>query len=460
MMYDLIVRGGRVVLPGRGVFEADVGVSGERIAALLAPNSTVSARQVLDARGLHVFPGLIDPHVHPGVYKPMDKDYPDLTRFAARGGVTALQHFIRGNRALLEVLPREIARMERLGAVDFSFNPSPLTKEQVAELPTIIREYGITSFKFYAGYKGVEKSRFGVDQTLDDGFMAEIMGTLRDTGADPVLMVHCENMDLAYWVRARVSKGFAQTLAHFEAESPVVAEAEFIWRTFYLGQNYGVPTYAVHLSAGTTADLAPRVPWFDPERTILETCPHYLVLDTDAAAGLGAVVKPPLRKRGEQEGLWEGIRRGVISTIGSDNCSTPLDLKKDITNCNLGFGELGFTLPILLSEGYHRRGISLERIAAVTSGNVARIMGWAPHKGDIRPGVDADLVLVDLQREQAVDSRAWKGNEDGSVYEGMRLKGWPVATISRGEVIVREGEYVGRPGRGRFVRRTLPSKEV
>lgn len=452
-MYDLIIRNGQVVLPNDGVYAADVAVKDGRIAALLASGSTAAAAEVIEAKGLHIFPGLIDPHIHPGVYKPLAEDYPELTRFAARGGVTTLQHMLRGAGEFEEVIPEQIKTMEALGVVDFSFNPAPLTTSQVAAIPHLVAEYGITSFKFYAGYKGVEASRFGTDRVLDDGFGAEIMETMAKTGADPVLMIHCENMDLAYWVRDQVDRSFEQSLRHFEAQSPVIAETEFVSRMFLLGKHYGVRTYAVHVSAGTTAQLAGALPWFDPDRTIMETCPHYLVLDKEAKAGLGAVVKPPLRDAGEQPGLWDGIRSGLIRTIGSDNCANPLALKTDIRNCKLGFGEVGFTLPVLLSEGYHKRRIPLERIAAVTSANVAAVMGWLPRKGSLHVGADADFVLVDLEREQQVDSRRWKENEDGSVYEGMTLKGWPVLTVSRGEIIVRDEEYVGRPGRGRFVRR-------
>lgn len=452
-MYDLLIRGGRAVLPGHGVWPADVAIRGGQIAALLAPESDIPAREVVAARGLHIFPGLVDPHVHPGVYKPLAEDYAELTRFAARGGVTTLLHMHRGPGDLLAALPAAIAELEALGVLDFSLNPAPLTTAQAAQIPALLRDWGITTFKFYAGYKGMERSRFGTDRSLDDGFMAEIMLAMRGTRADPVLMVHCENMDLAGWLKDRLAPEFEQSLAYLDATSPAVAEAEFVCRTFLLARHYGVRAYAVHVSAGSTAATAAALPYYDPARTILETCPHYLVLDTTAAAGLGAVVKPPLRPPGEQEGLWEALRRGWIQSIGSDNCSNPLHLKTDLRRCKLGFGEIGFTLPLLLSEGYHRRGISLERIAAVTSANPARICGLAPRKGAIRPGADADLVLVDLERVGEADPAAWKENADGSVYTGMRWQGWPVMTISRGEIIVREGVYTGRPGRGRFVRR-------
>jgi dihydropyrimidinase len=190
---------------------------------------------------------------------------------------------------------------------------------------------------------------------------------------------------------------------------------------------------------------------------VIETCAHYLTRTVDAPTGLLAKVIPPIRYEADSAGLWTGLKEGLITTIGSDHAATRLAQKggETLEDTLNAFPGVGSTLPLLLSEGYHRRGLTLEEIAGITSQNVAKTFGLYPRKGAMKIGADADFVLVNLDRTEKVRSTSFGGSADYSVYEGMMLQGWPVMTISRGEIIARDGAVVAKPGRGQYLRREI-----
>lgn len=187
----------------------------------------------------------------------------------------------------------------------------------------------------------------------------------------------------------------------------------------------------------------------------LETCPQYLILSADSPLGTMGKVNPPLRTVADQDALWDGLKDGTIDAIGTDHIAWDFALKSgDLWKAKGSFPGVATMLPILLSEGYHKRGLPLERIAQLTSTNASRVFGLYPKKGTLQVGSDADLVVCDLNEERAVDPDKLGSRVDYSPYAGLRLKGWPVTTVSRGQVVVRNREFIGEAGHGQYIARS------
>ncbi|MGH3319853.1 MAG: dihydroorotase [Streptosporangiaceae bacterium] len=450
-MLDLLLHGGLVAT--EPPTHADIGVRDGRIAGLYEPGAAPAATQTLDASGCAVLPGLLDAHVHPGVYRDLADDLRDITRFAALGGITSMVAFYRPTEAWAGSVPAGIDTFASNSYLDFGFILGLTRERHIEEIPIAIRDFGVNAFKYYLGYCGHEE-RFHADFSFTDDWLIRVLETLRDQPTDPLLCVHCENAQISGYYQETLRHQAEDSLRHFERTNPVVSELDAAAHVSLLAHSYGVRACVVHVSAGTTAGALRSLPWHGDGRTVLETCPHYLCVDVDDPSGLRAVVRPPVRERAEVESLWGHVLDGAIDTLGSDNCANDLEEKAraELARCAFGFGEMGLTLPLMLTEGHHKRGLPLPRIAAMTSTNVAKAHGLYPRKGSLLPGADADLVAVDLDAERTVDPLAVKGRPDGSVYDGRTLRGWPVTTIAHGEVIVRDGTFVGELGRARHLR--------
>jgi dihydroorotase-like cyclic amidohydrolase len=450
-MLDLLVRGGTVVTAEAPPYPANIGVEGGRVVGLYAAQDTPPAHEVLDATGRAVLPGLIDPHVHPGVYRNLAEDLGDLTRFALRGGITSMVAFHRPQAPYAEAIPAAREVFGSASHIDFGFILGVTQTHQIDDIGQAV-DAGIRAFKFYLGYCGHEE-RMASDFPFTDTYLVRVMEAIAAAPGDPLLCVHCENADIARHYQEQIRPRTEHTLGFYDRMYPMIAEADSAVHVSLLGHLLGIRTCIVHVSAGTTAELLDGLPWRDPQRSVLETCMHYLAVTVEDPAGLRAVVRPPVRTADERDRLWAKVLDGTIDTMGSDHCANDLEAKAgmDVWTCTLGFGEAGLTLPLLLSEGHHARGLSLQRIAALTSRNVAVAHGLYPRKGTIRPGADADLVIVDLDREQRVEADGLKEHPDGSVYAGRTLRGWPVATVARGRLAHADGEILTEPGSARFL---------
>jgi dihydroorotase-like cyclic amidohydrolase len=452
--YDLLVAGGTVVTAEGPRFAADVAIRGGRVVAFLEPGSGRDAEEIISAAGRIVVPGLIDAHVHPGVYRPLAEDLRALTAFGLRGGVTSMVAIHRHPTPYAELIPGVIEQFSAASLVDFGLIIGITTVEQIYSLQTAA-DLGIGAFKFYLGYRGSE-ARFGGDFAFSDDRLAEIIAQIAELPGDPMLAVHCENAELARYFKERALQSEERGLALYDAASDVASEVDAVSRVTLLASRANIRASVLHVSAGTTAEFIASAPWIRRERLTVETCPHYLALDTNDAAGTRAVVRPPIRSAPEVERLWRQLDAGVIDTIGSDHCANDLEAKAamSVWECPLSFGESGLTLPVLLTEGHQRRGMSLEKIVAVTSANPAIAHRLYPRKGTIQIGSDADLAIVDLDAERTLDRgliTELKGRDDGSIYAGRRLRGWPVATVRAGRVVCDERGWRPEQPPGRFL---------
>jgi dihydropyrimidinase len=435
-----------------GVTDADVAIAEGRIALIAEPGAELAAREVLDVSGLHVMPGVVDPHQHVGVGDGME-DYRTDTAASALGGVTSVWYMLMApNRSYLDVVAEHDEAAADRAYVDYSFHPTLMGSDHVQELPQLREQFGLHTFKYYMHFRGDEGAYLGVTGT-HDGMFYEIVEAIGEAG--DLLMVHAENPEVVWLLQDRLQLADRVDLAAWDEARPAFVEAEAVRRaTFFAGQT-GCELYLVHI---TTADGLAQARSARREmpnlRLAVETCPHYLTHSVDYERGIVGKVNPPLRRREHCDALWEAIADGTIDTLGSDHVGRGLAAKQGtIWTASAGFPSGPETLPVLLSEGHHRRGISLERIADLTSRRPAQLMRCADRKGDVLVGLDADLAIVDLDWERTPDP-AWLGTfADYSLYENFPLRGWPRHTFVRGTAVVRDGEVVGTPGHGRYISR-------
>jgi dihydropyrimidinase len=452
MEFDLIVRNGTVVFPDRPAAPLDLAVQDGRFAAVLQPGTAAQARRVIDAAGLHVFPGLIDCHLHFGFGEKIT-EYTTETVYAAQGGFSTVLGYFLNNEAYDEVFKREIGYARSRCLVDFGFHFSTANELHLAELGRYVREFGVTSFKYFMNFKGEEGRYLGLDGT-DDGYFYDL---LEAAAALPgvVVVCHTENIELVKRIRRKFQQQGRDTLRDWSLSKPPITEAESIVRAAYFAEHLGARIYVPHLSTRLGLEETRRLRLRYPH-IYLETCPHYLTHDMDAGIGSLGKANPPFRSKEDVDAMWQGLADGTIEVVASDHVPRKRATKeKGIWQASQGFPGTATILPVLLSEGYHKGRISLARICDCLTAAPARIFQIAERKGHIRVGHDADVTLVDLDLIREVVPAELGSYSDYSLYEGWRLKGWPVSTVVRGEVVMERGKITGRGGWGQYLERRL-----
>lgn len=450
--FDVAVTGGLLVDPDWGTLAGSLGIKDGRIAAVLAPGERLSADEEIDATGLVVMPGVIDPHTHLGYAQSFEADLETETRSAALGGVTTVMSFYRQYKgaepAPYDELPELIASVDEKSTVDVALHFGMLAESQVRQIPKYA-DAGVRSHKFYMAYRGADGATVGMVNECDDGLLLEGLRLLGESGG--VACVHAENTDIVNRTMRQVRESGATGLRAWSDARPAFAEAENIQRVAFFAERVDATVYLVHIGSSESLEAAKRVRGTGG-KVWVETCPHYLTHTYDSEVGSLAKINPPVRTAEDVEAMWRGLIDGDVDTVGTDHCAVPLERKQgDIWSAAAGFPGMATTLPVLLSEGHHRRGMSLQRIAQVLSGNAASIFGM-PAKGNLRVGADADLVLCDLDAERVVDHETLGGSSAYSILDGRTLRGWPVRTLLRGRTVAVDGEVVGEPG-GRFLAR-------
>lgn len=451
MRYDLVLQNGTLVIPGTGLCDASVAISGGRIVGLLAPRQAVEAREVIDCTGKHIFPGLIDPHTHIG-FGAKDQDFLTESRSAALGGVTGMMTFHRSDDLALSTGAWRKAGEDR-SIIDFGFHFGVTSRAHVETLEENAARFGVTSVKVYLMYKGAAGAAKGFGEVDDALLFRALQAGARIPGG--VVSVHCENTEVLPVFREPLQAAGRNDLAAWDEQSPGFLETENVFRVCYFGEKTGCPVNIVHMSAGESLDLVRRMRRPGRAPIHIETCAHYLSLNRDDASGVLGKVNPPLRPQSDIDALWEGVRAGEIATIGSDHVPRKRATKGDsIWSATAGFPGIGTLLPVLLHEGWHKRGVALETLAAATSANVAALYNL-PDRGTIALGMNADFAIVDLDGETLVDPDRLESHSDYSPYEGRRLKGAVTATVLRGRVIARDGAVLpGIIAGGEYIFRT------
>ena len=445
---DVAVTGGSLVMPD-GVHEGDVGITAGTIVAVAAPGS-LDAGETIDAHELHVFPGLVDPHAHPGNLRPFELDIAEETRAAAAGGITAILGTVKAPRlgqpfkemttpedvcSYNDVFELARAAIDGHSHVDVGFSYVVMDDRHAREIAEYAERHGVRSFKFFVGNRGPNPSsgRVGMPVYGDDGVHWLGFRAAGETGS--LAMIHAENQQVARALHDE-ERGDVD-LAAWSRHSPGWLEAEAIDRATTFAEQSGARLYPVHLTSKEGVAAVRRAKERLPGRVFGETCPQYFALHDRHPAGLVAKCAPPIHGTEDNEAIWRGLEDGTIDVVGTDHIHQTRARKVvegDVWRTNAGVPGHETMLPLLLSANR----LSLPRVAAVASTNAARIFGLA-RKGSIAPGFDGDLTLVDLGKRRVVQADDLETMSDFTPFEGMELAGWPVLALLRGTVIMRDG---------------------
>ncbi len=460
--FDLVIRNARIV-NAENALEGDIAVKGGTIAAVgkVAGDGT----REIDAAGKFVLPGGVDSHVHveqrSGMGIMCADDFYSGTVSAAFGGTTTIIPFAAQHRgmSLRKVVQDYHAAATPKAVIDYAFHlivSDPTEQVLGQELPALIRD-GYTSFKIYMTYEALRVS---------DYQMLDILALARREGA--LVMVHAENHDMIQWLAHHlVEQGHVAPRYHAIAHARV-AEAEATNRAISLARLVDAPMLIVHMSEVEAIETV-RQARDRGLKIFAETCPQYIALtadDLDKPDVQGAMwcCSPPPRDSAAQEAVWAGLKDGTFDVFSSDHApyqfneggKIPRGLKTTFKEMANGVPGLELRLPLLFSEGVQKGRIDMHRFVALASTNHARLYGLYPRKGTIAVGSDADLAIWDPDRQVTVRWADLHDNVGYSPYEGRQLTGWPVTVISRGRVVVENGQFNADKGSGQFLRCESP----
>jgi allantoinase len=443
---------GGTLVTDYGVFAADLVLEDERIAAIVDRDGTAAsgADDLIDATGLHILPGAIDPHAHfedPGHTE--REDFTTGTMSAAAGGITTvIEHPLTYPPVTTAELYREKREMaKRKVVVDFGLWGA-LTAPSLPEMREQWEE-GAKGFKAFMPF-----SEPAYPHVTDAEFLAG-MHEAADLGA--LVLVHAENDSLLRANLARLeAAGRRDVLAHHESR-PAIVEEEAVHRALFLAEHAGVRIQIVHVSSPRSAEFV-RQAKKAGQPASMEICPHHLLLDLDDLVRLGPYGRcaPALRPRALVERLWGYVLSGVADSLVSDHCAYTIEEKEagweNIFAAPLGCQVMQETVPLVLDEAINRRGLGLPEFARFSSTNAARVARLYPKKGTVLVGADADLALYDLDADWVVDAKGQQFSKNPwSPFDGRRSRTKLVRTIVRGETVYREHEICVDPGYGRFL---------
>lgn len=457
-MKDLLIKNGKLVT-STAVYEADIIVHKEKIEAIGSRFQERNFKRVVDVSGKYVLPGAIDGHTHLALAfggTISADDYYAGTRSAACGGTTTVFDFVQQNpgEGMLDAVKRRDALASVDAAVDYSFHigVGDVTTNVLLDSMEEAVSYGIPSFKVFMVYD------FGVD----DGSFYKVLDKAKKIHA--LVGVHAENRDVhELLVKQYLSEGKTSAWWHYMAKNEMV-EGEADVRAINLAKMAGAPLYIVHLAneMGMKAVTQAQNEGFP---IFAETCTQYLHFTKDVyqrERGRDFVCSPPIKGQVSQDALWNGIKNGAITTVATDHC--PFSQKEKDWGIRLADGSPGdFTkipngcagvetmYPYMLSQAVTGR-IKFTKAVQLCATNPAKLFGLDHVKGDIRVGLDADLVIYDPDKQVTIQNQDMHGDTDHTIWEGTVLSGYPVATYSRGRLVYKDGEFVGARGDGRLIK--------
>ena len=456
--FDLIIKNGTVVTASERT-DCEIGIRDGRIVAM--SERLDGAGHVVDAGGKLILPGGVDSHVHidePPFYGVVSSgEFATETVAAACGGTTTIVPFVQQERGrtLRSAVQEYHEKAEGRAVVDYAFHIILLDPDEGLlgqEMPALIED-GYTSYKVYMTYDGM---------ALNDGEILRTLEAAKSHGA--IVMIHAENDHCIHHLAARLEAGGATSLESYPHMAPQAVEREATHRAITLGEIVGVPVLLVHVSASQAME---QIRWAQNRGLMVygETCPQYLFLTGDHIAqpgweGAKYLCAPPPRDKANQDLLWRGIASGVFQVLSSDHCSFMFEdkngkkihgSKPHFRHVPPGVPGIEARLPLMFSEGVGKGRIDLNTFVAVTATNAAKIYGLYPRKGTIAVGSDADIAIWDPDKKVTISADMLHENLDYTPYEGFEVEGWPVMVISRGEVIVEDGDVLAKPGRGEFL---------
>ena len=461
MTYDLIITDSHVMTPN-GIVEKNIVIEDGKIK--LVTNDTPECDKKINGYGLVSIPGLIDTHVHYGVYSPIDQAATTESHAAAIGGVTTMMRMFRLNGSYKDSLQKHLSASQNSHYIDYTLHASIFDNSQIDEM-NYCKENKIISFKIYMNLGGDvghvymemnpgEQKLISAEVNVTNELVEKIVK--KAALLDCPVLVHAEDyQECACGMKTQKEKNHDGLNAWSESRSPNF-EAKAIQTICEYGRKYNCQIYFVHIGSKLALEKIKEEKQ-KGTKIFVETCPHYLTLSHESQTGYLAKVMPPIRTKNDIQSVWTAIQNNEIDTIGTDHVANQLKLKlggDDIWSALAGFPGIGTSLPILLSEGINKNKINLNQLVNLTSTNASKIFGLSS-KGHLAIGYDADIAMIDLKKEAKVSPELFGGFSDYLVYDGWNLKGWPIKTIVRGTVVAENFEVIGKPGYGNIVPREL-----
>lgn len=482
---DLIITNVQAVLPGQAEPQSvDLGIKDGKFARIEASLDPALADAVVDGGGKTAFPGVVDAHQHWGIYNPLPEDVRTESRASAQGGVTTSLSYMRSGQYYLnksgdyaEFFPEVLDLTAGNAAIDYTYHLAPMSKSQIAEIPALVKDHGVTSFKvfmFYGSYglhgRSEDQSKFLMTpegERYDYAHFEFVMRGVQKAReenpeiADQIsLSLHCETAEImAAYTKMVEEDGTLTGLPAYSASRPPHSEGLAVTIASYLAHETNLPTInLLHLTSRKAVEaaltMAAAFPHIDFRR---EVTVGHLLADCDTAHGVGGKVNPPLRPREDVEALWGYLLDGKIDWVVSDHACCKEELKfgepkDDVFVAKSGFGGAEYLLAGMVSEG-RKRGLSLGRIAELTAQNPAERYGLGKTKGSIAVGKDADVALVDLATDWTVRAEESVSSQEYTPFEGAELTAKVTDTFLRGTQIMTEGvvtdetngRYLARP---------------
>lgn len=453
---SLLIKNGTLVTNG-AVFKADLLIEDGKIVQI-AENIEAKG-DVIDARGKYVCPGGVEIHTHiDGILHGMRTvdDWYYASLGAAFGGTTTVVDFpMQGVKQTLgETIEEFHQRAKDKSIVDYAFTPiiSQYTDETYEEIPELI-EAGHPTFKVFMYY----------DWKVNDYDLARVLDVTGNSGG--MISIHCENAGTIDYLGDKAIREGKTGVEWHAPTRPVSTEVEATYRVMQVAGELGVPVLVVHMSAAGAVEEVAKAR-ARGVKAYGEAMPHFLLLDDSeynrpGYEGMKYVITPPLRPKEHHEALWANLRNNTLVTVGSDHCAFPYKDKIRLFETRgsvfqkIPHGAPGIEtrVPLIFSEGVSKGRISLTRFVDVVATNPAKLVGLYPKKGVLALGSDADIMIIDPQKEVTISQEMLHGKTDYTPFEGWKLKGYPVTSISRGNVLVHEGEVVAKPGVGEFLKR-------
>src|SRR5256714_9625266 len=437
-------------------YHADILIEGEVI-SVIGAKLDMEADVTIDAADRLVIPGGIDPHTHmelPFGGTTASDDFRTGTNAAAHGGTTTIIDFAvqYKGESLLQGVDNWHKKAEAKCAIDYGFHliTTELEDKQIEEMYTVMDE-GVTSFKMFMAYPGVF--------LVDDATIFRAMSAAGARGG--LICMHAENgIVINEIIKHALAKGHTAPKYH-ALTRPTIAEAEGVHRAIAIAEMAESPVYIVHLSCtdalNQVRDARDRgIPAF------AETCPQYLFLSIDDYGedfnGAKYVMTPPLREKANQAELWKGLRTDDLQVISTDHCPFCMKEQKelgrdDFTKIPNGAPGVEHRMSLIYNGGVVEQRVSLNRFVELTSTAAAKMFGLFPRKGTIAVGSDADIVIFDPDKEQTLSAKTHHMNVEYSAYEGKTVRGVCETVLSRGRVVIEQGQFTGQPGAGQFLKR-------
>ncbi len=441
-------------------FKADIKIENGIISAI-SQNINDNDGEIIEAEGMYVIPGGIDAHTHMdldvGIARAVDDFYTGTVAAAFGGTTTIIDHMGFGPKGCS--LSHQVGVYHKLAGekavIDYGFHGviQHVNDDILNEMDELIDKEGITSYKIYLTY----------DYKIEDKDAFRVLEKAKENGI--VITVHPENDGVVNYLKLKYKAQNRLTPEYHAKSRPLECEAEAISRMIQMAHMAGDPKlYIVHLSNALGLDIIRQAIDRGQKNIFAETCPQYLFLNEDMYKlpnneGLKYIMSPPLRSKDNNEKLFSGIEKKYIDVIATDHCPFNFGIEKqmgkdDFTKCPNGAPGVELRLPLMFSEGVMKKRISINDFVEISCHNPAKIFGL-DKKGEIAVGFDADIVIIDPNKKINISKNILHENVDYTPYEGFELQGYPVVTISRGEIIVKDNKFLGEKGRGKYIKRKI-----